>query len=263
MLNPAKGLIQQKVSLQHFDLIRFEPSEDLKAFIENYWVIRWDLTNKPSYTQTNLPHPSQHMVIDPNGQSGIFGLTSGKFEYKLQDKGCIFGIKFWPGAFRLFYPNPVSQLTDNHIPWSKVFPVDELELEQQLLQADDINIMATQTESLLRKKIPKLNNRAILARLAVEAIEKNKNLALVSDVAANLNLSTRSLQRLFDDYIGINPQWVIERYRMLDALEALNSGQNISLTDLALNLGYFDQAHFSNKFTALVGVAPSHYNFSK
>lgn len=71
------------------------------------------------------------------------------------------------------------------------------------------------------------------------------------------NISTRTLQRLFKRYIGVSPKWVIDRYRMIDAVEALNRGDSPDLADLAYRLGYFDQAHFTRAFSALVGRPPS------
>lgn len=52
---------------------------------------------------------------------------------------------------------------------------------------------------------------------------------------------------------------MIDRYRMIEALEALNAGVQTSLTDLAYDLGYFDQAHFTKTFQSLTGYSPSEY----
>ena len=54
---PSRGLLDKRLSMDNFDLIRVAPSAPLKPFVENYWIIVWDLTGKPAYTQTNLPHP--------------------------------------------------------------------------------------------------------------------------------------------------------------------------------------------------------------
>jgi AraC-like DNA-binding protein len=71
--------------------------------------------------------------------------------------------------------------------------------------------------------------------------------------------SARALQRLFDEYVGPGPKWVIDRYRMIGALDSLNAGVKTSLTDLAYELGYLDQAHFIKTFQSLTGYSPSEY----
>ena len=72
-------------------------------------------------------------------------------------------------------------------------------------------------------------------------------------------MTLRTLQRLFDDYVGLSPKWVVDRYRMLEAVETLNAGAADGLTELAHRLGYFDQAAFNHAFEKLTGKAPSHF----
>ena len=69
----------------------------------------------------------------------------------------------------------------------------------------------------------------------------------------------RALQRLFREYVGVSPKWVINRYRLHEALEQIAAGGAIDWSALALDLGYFDQAHFIRDFRRLVGVSPGAY----
>ena len=48
-------------------------------------------------------------------------------------------------------------------------------------------------------------------------------------------------------------------YRMHDAVTDLDGGWDGTLTDLAHRYGWYDQAHFTRDFTALVGVTPGQY----
>lgn len=68
-------------------------------------------------------------------------------------------------------------------------------------------------------------------------------------------VSLRPLQRHFLRYVGVNPKWVIQRYRLHEAAERLKAGP-VDLASLALELGYFDQAHFTRDFRAIVGMSP-------
>jgi AraC-like DNA-binding protein len=261
-LKAVRGLIHQTSSFEHFELTRLQASSKLAPFVENYWVINWDLTGKAPYRQKNLPHPSQHLVIDPSGQSGIFGITSGKFVYTLENKGVIFGVKFWPGAFHCFYQQEVSKLSNSLLSIQSVFDQDEQLLEQQLLHTKALDDFSDNIERMLIAAQPTLSAKSHKARLIVEYIEQNPLVCSSALVAEKFAMTNRTLQRLFDSHIGMPPTWVIQRYRMLDALNALHSGSNVSLTQLAHQLGFFDQAHFSKAFCALVGVPPSCYNFT-
>ena len=51
---------------------------------------------------------------------------------------------------------------------------------------------------------------------------------------------------------------MIQRYRLHEAAERLASGA-VQLAELALDLGYADQAHFVHDFKAVVGKPPAAY----
>ena len=254
---PPRGLLRQQTSFEHFQLTRFVPSAALSPFVEHYWMILWDLTGKPEYVQRNLAHPSQHLVVDPQGQTGLFGVTTGTFNYVMARSGRVLGTKFRPGAFRAFYGRAVSALTDGHEPIETVFGRSDGELDGEFVGLNDPLSMADRIEDLLLAKKPRLDRKAVRARQIVEAIEARADLYSVGQICADFALTARTLQRLFDDYVGVGPKWVIDRYRMIEAVDAINRGEAANLTELAHRLGFFDQAHFSHTFQALTGVAPS------
>ena len=72
-------------------------------------------------------------------------------------------------------------------------------------------------------------------------------------------LRPRALQRLFHEFVGISPKWVIRRYRMHELVELLNAGQSVDWPALALDLGYFDQSHLIRDFRRLTVHTPERY----
>jgi len=256
-LLPARGLLNQHISMQHFDLLRIEPSPDLAPFVENYWIIIWDLSGKPDYVQQNLPHANLHMVIDPFATSGIFGVHTGVFDYRLSGIGRLIGAKFKPGAFSAFCDLLAVSLQDKHMAIDEIFDVDVKMLEQDFLAFENLKEASGIIENILLKKNLKLNTNAKTAGELVEFISTSPQVLRVEQLCEHAGMSVRSLQRLFEKYVGVHPKWVIERYRMLAAVEALNLGQNINLTELAHDLGYYDSSHFGRVFKKLTGSAPS------
>ena len=87
----------------------------------------------------------------------------------------------------------------------------------------------------------------------------DRSLIRVEQVAALGAMSVRSLQRLFAGYVGVSPKAVLARYRLQDAAATIDAEEAVDLADLAASLGWFDQAHFSRDFRAVVGVPPSTY----
>lgn len=93
----------------------------------------------------------------------------------------------------------------------------------------------------------------------VVRISTDPSIMKVEDLVPQYGLGKRSLQRLFNRYVGVGPKWIIRRFRLIEAARRLDAGQAASFTDLAASLGYFDQAHFIKDFKALVGRTPSDY----
>jgi AraC-like DNA-binding protein len=72
-------------------------------------------------------------------------------------------------------------------------------------------------------------------------------------------MTPRTLQRLFADYVGVSPKWVMRRARLHEAAERADSGEPVDWAGLASDLGYADQAHLTRDFTATIGVPPGCY----
>ncbi len=49
------------------------------------------------------------------------------------------------------------------------------------------------------------------------------------------------------------------RYRLQEAAEPLAGGEIVNWLKMALDLGYFDQAHFIKDFKMIVGRTPAEY----
>lgn len=108
-------------------------------------------------------------------------------------------------------------------------------------------------------RLPQNDERLDEARLLVEQILREPDILTVDDLSARTGVSVRSLQRLFSQYIGVSPKWVIRRYRLHELLEQMHSGKQLQWSQLALDLGYFDQAHLINDFKSMTGFAPTEY----
>jgi AraC-like DNA-binding protein len=92
----------------------------------------------------------------------------------------------------------------------------------------------------------------------VDAILANRTILKVDDIVDRHGIGKRNLQKLSREYVGVTPKWVIQRYRLHEAAERLDTAA-IDLSTLAFELGYADQAHFVRDFKAAVGHPPASY----
>jgi AraC-like DNA-binding protein len=253
----ARGILNLQAG-KKFRLNRLLPAPELRASIEHYWIVEWDLRGQPPFVSETLPHPSVHVVLEP-GASHIVGVMEGKFSRTLMDEGRVFGIKFRPGGFHGLLGAPVLTLSNGNWPLTKVFASDVTAFEAELLAMQGDESRAALANSYLAPRVPALDADALHAQRIVTEIMEDRAILKVEDVARRHGLSVRTLQRLFQRYVGVSPKWVIQRYRLHEAAEQLAAGTVTAGPELALDLGYFDQAHFIRDFKAVVGVAPAEY----
>lgn len=235
---------------------RYWPSPDLAPFVEHHWTVRWDVA-EPRAAET-VPHPSVHLVLE-RGRSEVVGVLRSRFTRVLEGRGRVVATKFHPGAFRAFVPFPLSTLADRRVPAADVFGPRVRRLERETLACPDDAGAFTLVEDFLRARRPVADAALDLVRRAAARIVEDRALTRVDDLAREMGLGVRALQRLFADRVGASPKWVIRRYRLLDAVERVAAGRTADWAALAGQLGYADQAHFIRDFKKLVGTTPHDY----
>ncbi|MES2949531.1 MAG: AraC family transcriptional regulator [Pseudomonadota bacterium] len=256
-----RGVLRPTFSQGQFEHHRQLPSPTLAGLVEHYWHVRWDLRGLPAQQQATLPHPNVHLVVE-HGQARIYGVHHGRFMRQLQGLDQVFGIKFKPGGFYPFYRQPVAQLLNQSIDVTDCFGAEGVDLTEQVLAASNFEAMCAAAEAFLLHHLSAPD--VLVARVSslLERIAQDAAIVTVDDVLALSGLNKRGLQRLFQKYVGVGPKWVIQRYRIHEAIAQVQAGKALGWTALALELGYFDQAHFVRDFRQLVGMAPGEYEKS-
>jgi AraC-like DNA-binding protein len=255
-----RGILKTAVADQRrYRHERYHPSADLDPYVEHYWVVEWDLRGQEPERAETLPHPSAHMVFERDGGSRIRGAARAKFSRILDGKGGVFAVKFRPAGFYPFVGIPVSRFSDRTVTLHEAFGAEGDHLDSAVLaKSDDLDRIDI-VESFLRARRTVSDENASLLTEIVYAVAKEREILKVEDLVERYGLNKRTLQRLFARYVGVSPKWVIQRYRLHEAAEQLATGEPISQAELALSLGYSDQAHFVRDFKAIVGISPAAY----
>ncbi len=254
----SRAILRPRVGAEKFQLSRHAPTQDLHFFVERYWIVRWDLRGQEPYTQETLPYPCVHAVLEQNA-SRVYGVETGRFSRLLKDTGLVFGIKFRPGAFHAFTKTPISQLTNCTIDFFEAFDVSCYTLEETLLTQVDDAKMVVVAEQFLRDCHPQQDENITLINQIIDTTSTQQAITRVDHIVEQFAVNKRTLQRLFQQYVGVSPKWFIQRYRLHEVAEQLHRRLPIDWAQLALDLGYFDQAHLIKDFKMLVGKTPTEY----
>jgi AraC-like DNA-binding protein len=251
------GILNPRGGQGHFALSRAAPPADLAAFVERTWSVRWDLRGRPPHDQETLPWPCANLVIGTY-RPGLFGVCRTRFVAHLEGEGWVVGVKFRPGGFRPFIGFSMAELTDRDVPIGELFGAAGAELERAVHAAEPAGRVSL-VEAFLRTVSPPIDEDAAEAGRIVDLARADRSIARVDDLAARASIPVRPLQRLFHDYVGVSPKWVIRRFRIQEAAERLATSGDMDAVALAGDLGYCDQAHFIRDFKAQVGRTPGAY----
>lgn len=242
VLRPAAGRLP-------FRLDRRPPVPALAAVVDHLWSVGWELRPGAQHEQEVVTHACGHLTLEADG-AWLHGVVTERFRRVLAGCGQVAGAKLRPGALSALTDVPPAELTDRRRPAAEVL-------------RDATGLPATTgidaLEAWLLARDPRPRPGAELVDAAVDLVAARPDLTRVDALAAALDVPVRTLQRRFDRHLGVGPKWVLRRCRIQDALATIESGGSVDWAELAVRLGYADQPHFVNSFTALVGVPPGEY----
>lgn len=263
---PTLGIVNPARARDRFSLSRVEPAADLADLVDWHWVITWDLPPGATFTQAVVPHPVGQVVAEEVGFLAYAMPAAAVDRRTLSGTGGVVGTKLRPGGYRallgLRHPGERGAVG----PAAFLGPTAACAAANAIDQAQDGH-----PDAAVRTVTPLLRaaaERTRTSRSTTALAALGEAFAAVADavpgttvaaLASGLGTTPRSLQRLFADWVGVSPKWVLQRHRVHLAAELLGRDPALDLAGLAAAVGYYDQAHFTGDFVRAVGVAPGEY----
>ncbi|GAK51390.1 AraC-type DNA-binding domain-containing protein [Candidatus Moduliflexus flocculans] len=169
-----------------------------------------------------------------------------------------FGIRFLPGQIHHFFPLPTDGLYDQLIAAHDIIGKTFQEIEEQLLLARSFHDQISIVEALLFKLLVRRTYQpdARFMRMLRQIYAQNGQIS-IEQLAKEEQISVRHLHRIFQTFLGLGAKKFSRIVRFQHILQQIVSGKNNPFVDLALDHGYFDQAHFINDFRQMYGTSPS------
>lgn len=237
--------------LQNFELSLLQSPADsrLQGVVHSYLQI----TTAKATPYPVLPDGTQAVFISPDG-TRISGAQSQTLNIQILHPGEYFGIRFYPGALRHFFKLNLSEITDQLVD-SRYFS-DKIfsQLHKVIYLSQDFKQRAAVCDGWLQK----LYNPQPLSVFdhALKLIYQSYGNLKVSQLAATIGLSSRHLNRLFQQYIGLSTKTFILTIRIQTACKKLSTTPKQTL-QTAFELGYFDQAHLLNDYKKRLLLTPN------
>jgi len=105
-----------------------------------------------------------------------------------------------------------------------------------------------------RGKLTSFQLRRVVELIMVSLGEEVSLVAM----AREANVSPFYFSRMFRKTLGVTPHRFVLRQRIQKSLQLIGEGR-LSLSQVAVEVGFYDQAHFTHAFRAIVGTTPAEY----
>lgn len=238
---------------------RIPATGDVAALVRWFWIPEWSLPPGQASRQLLIGFPACNLVVEPT-MTGISGPTTRVSYRELRGSGWAVGALLRPAAVPALVHDPAAirdgyrgvHLPGLHSTVAAAMTSDAPAHDRRIGAVDAFN-------RWIRSRIPAPSAEALLANRVVEVAESDARLVTVTDLASEVSVSPRSLQRLAAKYIGLSPVALIRRRRLQEAADQLRQDPTADLTALAHRFGYADHAHLTNDFRRTLGFTPSDY----
>jgi AraC-like DNA-binding protein len=252
-----EGILDPETFASNYTLRCYDPSKAMAPFVEHYFISRRQSQFDPDYIGHDvLSQPVVSLFIQPGG-AFVQGPSVHKRTLQSKDSPIYVGAQFKPGGFYPFWQQSMSGLTEKIIPATQIFPsLQELSM-MPLTELDDAIILSA-IDKALRAVKPRNEPRIGFVNEVVRFIE-NDHITSVTAVAGAFAMSERTLQQLFQNYVGVGIKWVIMRARFLEVTKFARAQDKPDWTAIANDFGYSDQPHFIRDFKKIVGLSPRQY----
>jgi len=139
---------------------------------------------------------------------------------------------------------------------STLWPMHELQaLAERLARAPDDATRMALLEAFVTDRLASGPAADALVVVAVNHIRAEPAEIRISTLAQVLGISVDTLERRFTASVGVSPKRFARAARLRSAV--LSYAVDMTLTDVALGAGYYDQSHFVREMQRAAGLAPA------
>jgi AraC-like DNA-binding protein len=254
------------------------PSPPLDAFIASIWYCQSE--PRPFALERVLPSGAAQLIVNLkedrtrmyHPESGAMTACCGTVlsgvstRYGIIDTAeqeCVAGVCFRPGGTAPFFPMPAHELCDAGVPLELVWDRGRAaRLREQVLAAVS---PAARLAALERAMAEASRSYAFdpAVSFALDAFACRPHAANIPAVADRIGLSPKRLVERFKTAVGVPPKRYCRILRFQRALQSAERGRPVDWTRIAMDCGYFDQAHFIHDFRSFAGITPTGYDAAR
>ena len=240
------------------------PSDNLKPYVKCYIVVDCNMT----MVNRMFPHTSVIMGFRFRGTTKYITQTENTLPFAviaglrksiqlMKDEAGTSNLLviFHTAKVASFFKEPIHLLFDEVIALNEMNYFNDVnEIEDKLCSAATDQQRIQVLEDFLIKRIKPTEDHLIYE--GTKIISSSQGIVRIKDITNKLNISIDAFEKRFRKMVGCSPKQFSYIIRMNSAI---NSLENQSIAQTALNAGYYDQSHFVKDFKIFTGQTPSEF----
>ncbi len=179
----------------------------------------------------------------------------GPFRFEFSDTFSSFCIKLQPWMNASYVPTKQAQLLN----LTTLYANCTNKLNEDIFNSNSLDEMVNHAEQFLGSLSIHPNKNAELVKTICSHIYETSGNITVHEIADKMNIYRQKLNLLFKQEVKYTLKTFINNVRIRACLTFKFENPEISLTEIAYQFGYCDQAHFIRSFKNASGVSPSEY----
>lgn len=248
------------------------PKPTIEHLVQFFWNFEGDFSKAALYRHSSVASiyaklAFQYipgMEITNKGESsklfvsGFQSQTNAFYELSSNQRTGVFGVYFQPYALSLLFNIPAYEMTNCNIEITELLGNEGRILEEQILNCRSSQERVDIITHYLEKRVYTLpsNAKNIITSIHHMLI-KGGNIRM-QELLAMQFLSQRQFERNFKVLTGFSPKYFSRIVRFEKSITNAYK-KHLTLTELALLSGYFDQAHMIRDYKEFAGKKPLAY----
>lgn len=237
----------------------YAPCAVLKPYINCFWSCNSESAIHDPVKRIIVPDGCLDIIFNPDPDSKeapfVIGAMTGPI---VNQSPKLLGVRFQTGMAYCFLKTPLQYFTDQTADLAAVWGPESREIHSRLLETDLSGTLSVLTRELIKRlSRAAAPDRRILA--AVSWMKKKQGGLSVQALSERLGLSRQHFKRLCAQYTGLSPKSLLMTYRFKALMKQAKSSPLLSWSRLAVDAGYYDQAHLISEFKTMTGLTPTQY----
>ncbi len=249
---------------------QISPTPALRPFVQCYWLLegkqpvtagRQELLHPDGGTGINF-NLGGRMTVDgwlPVNGVRFDGVNRRSYTLELAGRPEAFGVRFLPGGAHRLFGIPMDELALRNLDATTVLPEFGGNWLERLMETETLVDRLRLVEHALLRRLSAAVAPSPLIQQGLAEIAATRGQSRIQSLADRIGVSGRQLERAFARHVGLSPKTYARLIRVRHARAAIKQRNGAALVDIALDTGFFDQAHFVRDFKAVVGMAPAAY----